>query len=55
MSNNDSMCFKCMKDAGHNPRDEGAHTARTKVCEGCGELKPILASRHWVLNSEPTK
>ncbi len=42
------LCYKCRIQEGFRPRDEGAHTARIKECEECGEKKAILPSRHWI-------
>ena len=42
------LCFKCRKKNGFERKDDGAHTAIVKKCDGCGEIKTILHSRHWV-------
>ena len=48
----DGLCFKCQRANGNYPKDNGAHTARVKTCDGCGEVKPILPSRHYT-NMKP--
>lgn len=49
------ICFECRILKGHKPKDNGCHTARTTECECCGDRKPILPERHWIVEDETTK
>jgi hypothetical protein len=44
----EGLCYDCRKKEGYKRKDQGAHTAILKDCDGCGEKKVILPSRHWV-------
>ena len=49
------LCFECRKKYGWVGRDNGAHTAMRQTCEGCGEIKSILPTRHWKKANERPK
>ena len=42
------LCHDCRIEKGYKRKDKGAHTARTKKCACCGDVKGILPDRHWV-------
>jgi len=49
------LCHQCMLKNGYKRKDQGAHTATLKDCPSCGERKPILSNRHWVVGDKDKK
>jgi hypothetical protein len=41
-------CHNCMIKADYKRKDKGFHTAELAKCSVCGEVKPILSSRHYI-------